>query len=674
MVTAQHDMDTIRQRMVRYLCRDEVIQPVDKWVASLSEQGTWPDIDYQDESRAAWAPADHVSRLYFLAVAYVASVSPKRGDPVLADSIRRGFDAWVQRDPHCPNWWYNSIGIPRTLNKVMLLMDESISPEQRAAGLAILARGAISGTGQNRTWVSEITLARGLLARDPAVVRQAADALAEVVRDDQPEGIQADRSFRQHGPLLYNHGYGAAFASDHAKLAAMLAGTQFAYPRETVALLADYILDGSRWMIRGRAIDFGADGREITRPQQDASYLIDASTFMLRVGTGRDAEFRSLIETTSTNTPAAVQGNRHFWCTDFMTHHRPGYYSSVRMHSTRTKNNDGVVNSEGFLTHHLADGCHVVMRTGDEFHDLYPAWDWQKLPGTTVVQRSRMGNEVKRSGERAFVGGVSDGTFGLAAYDFVRDDLAARKSWFFFDDEIVCLGAGITCTAEAPVVTTINQCRQAGPIVVGRRGKPVPFDAPEGRFDGPVWVHQDRIGYVVLGSASVLVDQRVREGAWRRINHRYAPDDIVRERIFTLWLDHGRQPTGASYAYVVLPGRSVEQMPATPGDLPIDVVANTPTLQAVWHRTLDRLGVVFYEPGRLALPDGHAVAVDQPILLMLARADGQWTATVASPDQRETAVKVSLFTATDRRAAVIALPTGPRAGSSVSARLPLIAP
>ena len=675
MATVEQDMDTIRRRIVAHLCQDVQFDPVDQWIAALSEHGTWPDIDYQHDSRADWQPYRHVARLRVMAAAYVSAVSPRRGDPELADSIGRGLDAWFERDLKCPNWWWNAIGIPRTLCKVMLMMDGRLSPEQKAAGLAVLTRGAIQQSGQNRTWRAEITLIRGLVARDADIVRKAADGLAEVVRDDQPEGIQPDRSFRQHGPLLYNHGYGAAFTDSHARLAAMLADTRFAYPARKLALLAEYILDGSRWMTRGRAIDFGADGREIVRKHQDASYLIDASKFMLRLNTGRDDAFRSLIEAVSTDTPTGLQGNCHFWCADFMAHHRQGYYSSVRMHSTRTKSNDGIVNDEGYLTHHLADGCHVVMRTGDEFYDLYPAWDWQKIPGTTVAQVANMGDPVKRSGERAFVGGVSDGTFGVAACDFVRDDLAARKSWFYFDGEIVCLGAGIECPADVPVVTTINQCRQAGSVVVGRNGRPAPCDAPQGSFDGPVWVHQDRIGYVVLGNTTVKLDQRVREGAWRTINRRYPADDVVRERVFTLWLDHGRRVRDGKYAYVVLPDRPVERMPSEPGDLPLEVVANTPTLQAVRHLALDRLGAVFYEAGRLALGDGHAIEVDQPIVLMLARIDRHWTVTVASPDQRETPVRVVMHTAGGgAHAAAIPLPAGRRSGSSVSTRLSPIAP
>ena len=52
-------------------------------------------------------------------------------------------------------------------------------------------------------------------------------------------------------------------------------------------------------------------------------------------------------------------GNRHFWRADFMAHHRPGYYASARMHSKRIASTDGPANSEGLLSHHLADGCFV---------------------------------------------------------------------------------------------------------------------------------------------------------------------------------------------------------------------------------------------------------------------------------------------------------------------------
>ncbi len=104
-------------------------------------------------------------------------------------------------------------------------------------------------------------------------------------------------------------------------------------------------------------------------------------------------------------------------------------------------------NSEGLKNHHYADGSNFISRVGDEYYDIYPVFDWQKIPGTTILQKDSLPseNEIQKEGLTDFVGAVTDGTFGAAAFDFKspHDPLSARKAWFFFDKEYVCLGAGI---------------------------------------------------------------------------------------------------------------------------------------------------------------------------------------------------------------------------------------
>ena len=74
------------------------------------------------------------------------------------------------------------------------------------------------------------------------------------------------------------------------------------------------------------------------------------------------------------------------------------------------------------------------------------------IPGTTVVHKPGPPHwdEIVKKGRKAFVGGLTDGEYGAAVFDFEspRDPLKARKSWFFFDDEYVCLGSGITSKAD----------------------------------------------------------------------------------------------------------------------------------------------------------------------------------------------------------------------------------
>ena len=65
----------------------------------------------------------------------------------------------------------------------------------------------------------------------------------------------------------------------------------------------------------------------------------------------------------------------------------------------------------------------------------------------------------------SFVGGVSNGLVGAATMIYQRPTIAlkAKKSWFFFDDLILCVGSGITISSENVtkqyVSTTITQVR-----------------------------------------------------------------------------------------------------------------------------------------------------------------------------------------------------------------------
>jgi hyaluronate lyase len=81
--------------------------------------------------------------------------------------------------------------------------------------------------------------------------------------------------------------------------------------------------------------------------------------------------------------------------------------------------------------------------------------DHYRLPGTTVDTRER--NPLNNAGtfnQSAFVGGVQMDIYAAAAFQYDNmngdfdSDLVAKKSYFFFDNEIVCLGAGITSTIE----------------------------------------------------------------------------------------------------------------------------------------------------------------------------------------------------------------------------------
>jgi len=664
---ATDDLTVIRDRMLAPYQIPPAAARVRQLRARVKPDGSWPDVNYAGNSTVRWEPAEHLQRLLLLTQACFAPKSQEHGNAALAAEIGRALDFWLHKDPRRP-WWWDSIGAPGMLSLTLLMYDEHLTEFQRQKGVQILKRAKLGATGQNLVWQAEITARRAVLERDAELLRRAFGLIASEIRLSTGEGIQADFSFHQHGPCLYNHGYGAAFAVDNARLVALTAGTSCAYPPEKISLLARYILDGSQWLAHGAQTDFGAEGREIARPRQTAAYLGDAARIMLAVPTGREDEFRVLAARVAGGDAAPLVGNKHFPRSDIMVHHRPGWYMSARMYSTRTMNTDGLSGcAEGFLSHYLADGATCIMRHGNEYRDLFPAWDWQHVPGTTVELAPHQSGPPQRKGESAFVGGASDGTVGAATFQLARQTLRARKAWFFFSNVVVCLGTDIRCAADDPVVTTLNQCRLRGPVTVGASNGARQVEAGDTLLDAR-WVWHDGIGYLLDKAAKVRLANVARTGNWKRISGQ-SPADPVTEHVFLLALSHGVRPLGADYAYAVLPDTSLEAMPSLAGKRPFEVAANSAQVQAVFHSGDAALGLVFHEAGEFAA-QGWRVAVDRPCVLVLRQEkDGGHVAT-ADPAAGSGAVRLEIsLPQQPARTVSIKLPEGLHAGASTIVRL-----
>ena len=290
------DLEIVRKRILDTMSIRITVEAAQPILDTLQADGSWPGIDYQDQSRSGWSTCRHLSNVLLLARAYRSPRSELRGDPKLRAAVLKSLDYWLERDFQNPNWWWNVIGVPRTLLPTALLMESELSTAQLDGCLDILERAKIGMTGQNLVWVSHITAGRGILKKDPALVAKAYRRIAQEIRISTDEGIQPDFSFHQHGPCLYNHGYGASFVVDCSRIATEVAGTSFALPPEKIEILSNLILDGNGWMTRGQATDFGAEGREITRGGQDARYLHAAVANMLALPTGREQEFQDLAE------------------------------------------------------------------------------------------------------------------------------------------------------------------------------------------------------------------------------------------------------------------------------------------------------------------------------------------------------------------------------------------
>lgn len=152
------------------------------------------------------------------------------------------------------------------------------------------------------------------------------------------------------------------------------------------------------------------------------------------------------------------------------------------MLSSRSANSE-LVNGANPLGYHLGQGTLFTYVDGSEYKDIWASWDWNLIPGTTVVRNkpALMATAVQYRGKRDFVGVVSDGHFGAAVEDYVDPfdgHIAYRKAWFYLGDAVLVSVMEIQTTDvdgssnASPITVLENRARaDGGAFVNGKQSK-----------------------------------------------------------------------------------------------------------------------------------------------------------------------------------------------------------
>jgi chondroitin AC lyase len=289
------------------------------------------------------------------------------------------------------------------------------------------------------------------------------------------------------------------------------------------------------------------------------------------------------------------------------------------------------------------------MLKGDEYHNIWPVYDWQKISGTTILQKPELygPGEIQKDGLTDFVGAVTDGSYGAVAFDFKspHDLTAAKKSWFFFDEEYACLGTGIKSDRNLPVVTTINQVLMRSDVTLMHNGKIQRLQRGNRQLDDVKWIYQDKIGYIFPQPATVNVSNQIEQGRWSDItDQKNISEEMVSKEVFMLWFDHGNRPSHASYQYIVVPDVSAQKLQETASDnRNIEILSNTAEIQAVKHHKLGLCQIAFYKAGELEISEGTRIRSDSQGMVMLKlqgeRIDKM---TVSDPSRKLSRMKITV--------------------------------
>lgn len=677
-------LSVIRQRM-----RDDVlfapINPakIQEYVQSQSVNGSWQDISFEDTN--PFPGSEHTLRIQQLALG--AALAERNGNQEEArqylEACQRALDFLAAKDLRITRHLFaKKIGMPRHLGQTAILVGDSLTSGQLSLIQEYLQEADFRGDrvlnkAQNRLWRAESLLVLAILNNDLELAALATNYMNSLARRTAGEGLQHDDSFHQHGPLLNTFAYGRAYAENLARWFVINQGTALAFPASSIELIEDFVLNHQQWLVWGEEVDYGTRGRAIVRGMAPSRALKKTVEYLLEAGAPRQAELQALLNRieqaeTAPNLPP-LTGTRHFWKSDFMVHRTPEFYASIRSHSKRTRNTDKPHNGENLKGHHLSDGVTLLKIHGNEYREIQPVWDWQMLPGSTVVQTgvhpSGM-NSIARMGETVFVGGVAADDFGIMAADFKRDDLKVRQSWFVAGPLLVALGTGIESqNTEHPVYTTVNQA--LGAEQATQNGKPIEQETLLA-VSANQSVEHDGLSYLIgPRSSPAWLRLGQQKGSWRSIS-RLRPSGQVQRQVFKLWFDHGQTPDDASYAYAVYPTAATAESSGHQFGNSIQVLVNEPNLQAVYLPRQKWVGVVFYESGKLLCPkEKLEIHVDQPCVLMVRKeSNGDLRYWITDPSQQLDVLELTIRQASELFQQQIQLPQSFQKGTTVSGAIP----
>jgi chondroitin AC lyase len=533
-------------------------------------------------------------------------------------------------------------------------MGDDISAPDKQAALRIAARAAISMTGQNRVWKSGIVFRRALVEGNLDLARQARDAILGELKVTTAEGLQIDDSFHQHGPQQQMGNYGLGFAGDMAAWGLIWRGTTLAIPEEKLALLRGYILNGEALVTANGMMDISACGRQLFVGSAGAKGrgVLRLLAAMEQVDPGTALRYRAAAVQDSQpvgsglpTLPGAVM-NKDFFRSDYMVHRRPAFYASVKLCSLRVIGGE-LVNAENISGRYLADGALFLYQTGREYADIFPVWDWRRVPGVTCVTT---GTTLRPAGLMAtdFAGGVSDGTYGAAGLDCHRDGVSARKACFFLDNAVVCLGAGITGTTGS-IRTSIDQRLAEGTPATSRG----PMTPGVNQCKAVSWVLNGAQGYLFPHPQDVFAGTQAQTGTWKNVYAAGSPAQITKD-IFSIWINH--DPGNGAYGYTMIPAANVAKLQAFVTHPPAEIVSNTREVQAVRDNAAGVTEILFYKPA--ALNAGNlSISADHPCAILIRNG----LIDLADPTQKAPSVTLTI----NGKRTSVPLPQGEKAGSAV---------
>lgn len=622
------DYELVLQRVRQNLYEGTTVERMDKGATSLMKmltpEGIWPEFDYKCFFRTNWEPQRHLTNIRQMAIAYTCPESSLYGNQVLFRAIDKALRTWNEYKPTSFNWWYNDISAPKIMADILALLaagEQKPAPSVTAGLMEMMAKSdPRKWTGANKQDIAMHHMIRGCILKNDSIVSTNVSEFFEPICITSGEGIREDLSYQQHNAQIYIGGYGTVFVNNISQIAPLFRGTKYALSEEKLKLFSEFVRSTYLNIFRGRYMDFSVCGRSVTRKKTlDLGDYASLFKNMKALDPEHADEYEAAAQRFATQNPTIGRTdiNKMYYTSDYMLQNRKRYDLSVRAVSKRTCRSESG-NGENLWGTYLSEGATSIRVMGNEYIDIFPVWEWDKIPGTTLpAGEVENHNDWGVAGVADFVGGASDGSYGAMAYGMNDYGVKAQKGWFMFDNEVVCLGAGIEAPGtEKEMNTTVNQCNLLGDVyMIGADGAAAKV-APGSTVSQPIsgWVWHNKVAYYFPQSTSVNLKTANQTGRWSKVNFNQSGEEVSKP-VFNLSIPHGSKPQQASYAYFIVPGIASPAMLKAYDTQSVEILSNTATLQAVHHKKLDIVEAIFYQPGTLTIGT-TTLRTDKPCIML----------------------------------------------------------
>ena len=562
------------------------------------------------------------------------------------------------------NWWHWEIGIPLSLTRTLIVLHKELPRELLTKYLSPVDYLDLypSMSACNKVWITYCVLASAILQMDCERILIAQESFEEVFEYVSfGDGFYHDGSFIQHDKFPYTGGYGISMLEEITNLLYIFRDTPFEFNNDKIENHYNWIFESFQPIIYEGNLFSSVRGREVYRNISERVAQYSVVTSMIKMQAYAPANIKIKLENlirhymlcTGQNYTEDVPlplveytvnlyKNRFikkaqsfdkvkvFGNMDRIVQHRPKYGVSLSFSSDRIYKYESI-NNENRNGWYQGDGMiHLYTNGYDYGYNFYNYVNPYLLPGTTVTSQER---EIKNLSKNIFngspfAGGVEFGSYGIGAFELgyakgngvFESNIAARKSYFMFDDEIVAVGSGINDDSSTMVRTVVENRLWRDEDVFTVSGKNVSASTQEEDTDAKYMHFTNMGGYVFLNGTTTK---------YKKAENTNSFLEIV--------IEHGKNPADECYSYVYLPEATARQTKKYSAKPDVEIIAQSESVHIVQEKTLGITGYVFYESG-----SAYGITVDNPCVIMIGKKKGKTTVSISEPTQHEESLTVRL--------------------------------